>query len=101
MKINEQQASKLEENEIDPIFCKAYGVMYNPDRAKEVFLSSAKAEELDREYSQYLDERTENKKKETETDEQMSSRKPDVLRKAQLKEDMEDSSLDSLDQEMR
>ena len=44
MKIKEQEASKLEENEIDPIFCKAYGVMYNPDRSKEVFMSSAKAE---------------------------------------------------------
>ena len=101
MKINEQQASKLEENEIDPIFCKAYGVMYNPDRSKEVFMSSAKAEQLDREYTQYLDERTENKKKETETDEQVSTKKPDVIRKALLKEEMEDSSLDSEDQAER
>ena len=48
-----------------------------------------------------MDERTENKKKETETDEQVSTKKPEVIRKALLKEEMEDSSLDSEDQAER
>ena len=52
---------KLEETEIDPLFCKAYGVQYNPDRAREIYFSSNKAEELDFEYSEYLERRYEDK----------------------------------------
>ncbi len=32
MKLDAKTASKLMEAEVDPLFCKAYGVQYNPDR---------------------------------------------------------------------
>ena len=92
----------MEENEIDPLFCKAYGVQYNPDRGREVFLSSAKAEELDNEYSQYLDDRQPSPSKTNgDKGDDTSSRQPDVLRKAKLKADTQDSSFDSEDQAER
>ena len=45
--------------EIDPIFCKAYGVEYDEKRAKEIFFSSAKTEQLDNEYTEYMENRPE------------------------------------------
>ena len=43
--------------EIDPIFCKAYGVEYDEKRSKEIYFSSAKTEQLDNEFNEYIDNR--------------------------------------------
>ena len=40
--------------EIDPIFCKAYGVEYDEKRTKEIYFSSNRTEQLDFEYTEYM-----------------------------------------------
>ena len=105
MKLDAKTASKLMEHEVDPHFCKAYGVQYNPDRGTEVFLSSARQDELDNEFGQYL-EACEPKKINTEDGEEEEGEEtkqvPDVLRKAKEKAKAEqDSSFDSEDQALR
>ena len=40
--------------DIDPIFCKAYGVQYNSVRAGGVYFSDAKAVEIDEDFTEFL-----------------------------------------------
>lgn len=41
--------------EIDPLFCKAYGVSQNPKRLNGVYMSPEKVNEIDQEYTKYLE----------------------------------------------
>lgn len=45
--------------EVDPIFCKAFDVQYDADRATEIKISSQKTVDLDVEFTEYVEQRAE------------------------------------------
>lgn len=57
-------AQQKKVDQIDPIFCKAYGVSFHAERGKEVEIDPIKTVQLDTEFLEYWDKRPKTPEKE-------------------------------------